>query len=117
MLDNLFLATLSGGTGLRQALEEEAEKHHLRLDIRLRFSSYPQLAQALQTMKVAAIMPILAARALPAGTFRLVRLPFLDALSRQVSLAWNRKVAEVRPAINTFAKVLASTFRQSSDTR
>jgi DNA-binding transcriptional LysR family regulator len=115
VLDNLPLATLSGSPWLRQALEDEAQQHHLRLDVRLRFSSYPQLAQALQTMKVAAIMPTLAAPALAAGTFRLVRLPFLDARSRQLCLAWNGKLAEVRPAINTYAKALATVFRQTPD--
>jgi hypothetical protein len=63
-------------------------------------------------MKVAAIMPTLAARSLPHEKVELVRLPFLDSLSRQLLLVWNKKVAEVRPAIGAYAGVLAGLFAQ-----
>jgi len=42
---------------------------------------------------------------------RAVALPFLSGLSRQVSLVWNRKVAEVRPAIARYSRLLPSMFR------
>ena len=116
VLDNLPLAILSGSERIRQALEEEAQKQRLGLDMRLRLTSYPQLALALQTMKVAVIMPTMAA-ALPVESFRLVRLPFLDALSRQVLLAWNPKLAELRPAIAAYARVLATAFRRAAGQR
>jgi len=117
ILNGLPLATLDGSSGLRRALEQEAEKHRLKLEIRLRFSSYPQLAQAVQSLKVAALMPTLAAQSLPAGSFQLIRLPFLDTLSRQLSLVWNKKLAEVRPAIGLCAKALATRFRPGATQR
>jgi DNA-binding transcriptional LysR family regulator len=113
VLNGLPLAALHGNAGIWSALEAEAQKYQLKLDVRLRFSSYPQLAQAVQKMKVAAIMPTLAAHSLPPGGFQLIRLPFLDSLSRRLLLAWNRKLAEVRPAIRLYSKELAGAFARN----
>lgn len=65
----------------------------------------------MQTLGVAAIMPKLAAAALKGTDIRAVSLPLLEAMSRQVSLVWNRKSAEVRPAIATYARLLPEAFR------
>jgi DNA-binding transcriptional LysR family regulator len=113
ILDGLPLALLQGSPGIWEAVQEEAHKHRLNLEARLRFSSYPQLAQAVQCLKVAAIMPAYAVQSLPAGSHELIRLPFLDRLSRRLCLAWNKKLAEVRPALAQYAGVLAQTFRQT----
>jgi hypothetical protein len=40
-----------------------------------------------------------------------VPLPFLGALSRQVSLIWNRQAAAVRAAIAKYARLLPAMFR------
>jgi DNA-binding transcriptional LysR family regulator len=112
ILNGLPLATLNGSPQVRQALEADAEKHKYQLNIRLQLSSYPQLAQAVQTMNVAAIMPTLASQSLPAGSFKLLRLPVLDTLSRQIILAWSKKLAEVRPAIEQYSMKLTAVFRQ-----
>ena len=60
ILGQIPLAMLEGSAGIRQALEQEAARLGINLNIRLRVSSYPQLAQAAQTLGVAAIMPRLA---------------------------------------------------------
>ena len=114
VLDRLPLAVLNGSSEIRQALEEEAQKRKIKLEIRLRFSSFPQLAQAVQTVKVAAIMPTLAAGSLTPGNFQMIRLPFLDGHSRRLSLVWNKPLAEVRPALATYSTVLANAFRQAA---
>ena len=116
ILDKLPMALLRGSAGIRQALQQEAGKHRISLDVRLWFSSYPQLAQALQSMNVAVFMPTLAADSLPPGSFQLLRLPFLNALSRRLSLVWNKKVADVRPAIGQFSKALALAFQNTART-
>jgi len=110
LLSRVPLAVLAGSPGIRQALENEAHKQRLKLNVRLRFSSYPQLAQAVQSMNVAAIMPKLAAASLDAAKIQCVSLPFLNALARQVSLVWNKSMAEVRPAIQTYSRVLPPIF-------
>jgi len=111
ILSHLPLATLEGGPGIRQAIEQEAQRIRTKLNVRLRFSSYPQLAQAVQNLGVAAIMPRLATASFEGTDVRAVPLPFLGDLSRQVSLVWNRKMAEVRPAIAKYSRLLPSMFR------
>ncbi len=111
ILGHLPLAMLEGSPGIRQAVEQEAQRIGVKLNVRLRFSSYPQLAQAVQNLAVAAIMPRLAAASFKEAEVRALPLPFLAPLSRQVSLIWNRKTAEVRPAIAKYARLLPAIFR------
>jgi DNA-binding transcriptional LysR family regulator len=111
ILGQLPLAMLEGSAGIRQAIEKEARRAGIKLNVRLRFSSYPQLAQAVENLGVAAIMPKLAAASFDGTDVRAVPLPFLGTLSRQVSLVWNRKTAEVRPAIAKYARLLPAVFR------
>jgi DNA-binding transcriptional LysR family regulator len=111
VLGTLPLAMLDGSAGIRQAVEEEAQRVGVKLNVRLRFSSYPQLAQAVSNLEVAAIMPRLAEASFGDNEVRSVPLPFLSSLSRQVSLIWNRKVAEVRPAVARYSRLLPSIFR------
>ncbi|MGP8240006.1 MAG: LysR substrate-binding domain-containing protein, partial [Limisphaerales bacterium] len=111
ILGDLPLAMLDGGASIRQAIEKEAQRLGIKINVRLRFSSYPQLAQAVQNLQVAAIMPKLAAASFHGSNVRSVPLPFLGDLSRQVSLVWNRKAAEVRPAIARHARLLSAMFR------
>ncbi len=111
VLGTVPLAMLEGSAGTRKAVEQEAHRNGIKLNVRLRFSSYPQLAQAVQNLGVAAIMPKLAVVAFKQSDVRAVPLPFLGALARQVSLVWNRKTAEVRPAIAKYARLLPSLFR------
>jgi len=111
ILGQMPLAMLAGSAGIRQAVEKEAQRAGFKLNVRLRFSSYPQLAQAVSNLEVAAIMPRLAECSFGTTTVRVVSLPFLSALSRQVCLVWNRKVAEVRPAIAKYCRLLPPMFR------
>ena len=111
VLGQVPLAMLEGSTGIRKAVEQEAHRIGIKLNVRLRFSSYPQLAQAVQNLGVAAIMPKLAAASFKESDVHVVTLPFLGALSRQVSLVWNRKSAEVRPAIAKYGRLLPAIFR------
>jgi len=111
VLAQLPLAMLDGSAGIRKAVEQEAQLLGIKLNVRLRFSSYPQLAQAVQHLGVAAIMPRLAAASFEGMHVRAIPLPFLSALSRQVSLIWNRKMAEVRPAIAKYSRLLPAIFR------
>jgi DNA-binding transcriptional LysR family regulator len=113
LLGQLPLALLDGSNQLRQAIEEEAHRIGIKTNVRLRFSSYPQLAQAIYSLQMAAIMPRLAECAFPDKTVRIVSLPFLNSLARQVSLIWNKRVAEVRPAIAAYSRVFPAMFRMT----
>lgn len=114
ILGHLPLAMLEGSARIRQIVEEEARRLGIKLNVRLRFSSYPQLAQAVQNLGVAAIMPKLADASFKGTDVHIVPLPFLSSLSRQVSLVWNRKTAEVRPAIGKYARLLPAMFRMEA---
>jgi len=111
ILGHLPLAMLEGSAGIRQAVEQEAQRIGIKLNVRLRFSSYPQLAQAVQNLGVAAVMPKLAAATFHGSAVRGVPLAFLGGLSRQISLVWNRKTAEVRPAFARYSRLLPAIFR------
>lgn len=111
VLGRLPLAMLDGSAGIRQAIELEAQRIDAKLNVRLRFSSYPQLAQAVANLEVAAIMPRVAESSFADKEVRAIALPFLSALSRQVSLVWNRKTAEVRPAVAKYSRLFPSIFR------
>src|SRR5258707_7974738 len=102
---------LDGSGAIREAVEEEAQRAGVKLNVCLRFSSYPQLAQAVSSLEVAAVMPRLAEASFGDKSVRAVPLGFLHGLSRQVCLVWNRKVAEVRPAIARYSRLFPSIFR------
>ncbi len=110
LLGQVPLALLQSSDSVRQALDKAAGRHKLKLDVRLRLSSYPQLAAAVQCQKVAAIMPTLATAAFPAGSVCVIQLEFLAKLSRRLSLVWSRKAAAIRPAVGTCSEVLAREF-------
>ncbi len=111
ILARLPLALLEGSASTRDALEAEARRLGIKLNVPMRFSSYPQLAQAVSSLDVAAVMPSLAEPFFEGKPIRVVPLPFLDKLTRPVSLAWNRKTAEVRPSVARYARLLPSVFR------
>ncbi len=114
LIERVPLAVLTGSDTIRHALEESMQQRKLQLDIRLRLSSYPQLVSAVQNLKMAAVMPTLAASSFPRDRVRVMRLPFLEKLSRRVSLVWNRKSSEIRPAIPLYAEVFCKCFRAAS---
>lgn len=111
ILKGLPLAQLTNASAITRALEQEAKRKKLNLNIRFKFSSYPQLARAILNGQVAGVMPALAAAGMPAGAVRSVALPLLDNLTREVQLAWSVSMAEVRPEIQRVVKLLASTWR------
>jgi DNA-binding transcriptional LysR family regulator len=117
LLARLPLALLEGSPAIRQALEEEARKAGVKLNVRLRFSSYPQLAQAVQNLGVAAVIPRLAETSFEGTNVRCLSLPFLSALSRQVSLIWSRRMGEIRPAIARYSRLLPAMFRMEQGMR
>lgn len=106
-LDRLPVATLLGGS-FREYLDQAQLRARLPLRIVLQCSSFTQAAQALSTGRVAAVLPTIAARALPAGSWRKLTLPFLEKYRRPLVVAWHPRLAEVRPVIIKAAECLAA---------
>jgi hypothetical protein len=100
VLEGLPLAVLNSRSGgILRALESEASRTDCELRVALRLSSYPQLAMAVRSGTVAAVMPTRAAAALEGTQFEIHCPPFLAKEKRKVWIAWNRSMAEIRPAI------------------
>lgn len=114
LLGRVPLALLEGGETIQRVLDRLAHAHELKLDVRLRLTSYPQLVTAVRQQHVAAFLPVLAAEAFPPGSVRMVKLPFMAELARSLSLVWNPQVAEIRPAVAAHAKVLAGAFSKAA---
>lgn len=110
-LEGLPLAQLTSATAITRTLAQEAKRKKLSQNIRFKFSSYPQLAKAIGSDQVAGVMPAIAAAGMPQDTVRMVALPLLEKLTREVYLAWSLPMAEVRPGIPRVAKLLASAGR------
>jgi DNA-binding transcriptional LysR family regulator len=111
ILDGLALAMLEGSPSTWQAIEREARKRKLRLNVRLRLSSYPQLVQAVRCLGLAAILPTLAGESLEADHVQLRRLPVLDSLAREIFLVWNAKASALRPSLTRYAKCFTRVLR------
>ena len=111
ILDGLALAMLEGSPSTWQAIEREARKRKLRLNVRLRLSSYPQLVQAVRCLGLAAILPTLAGESLEADHVQLRRLPVLDSLAREILLVWNAKASALRPSPTRYAKRFTRVLR------
>lgn len=110
LLKQLPLAQLIGGTGMADALQNEAQRTRCELNIVLQLSSYPQLATAVRLGKAAAVMPTLAAESLNGADVFLLQPPFLKRLARRPALVWNPAIAEVRPAIRAGLAQLRRTL-------
>lgn len=100
ILAGLPLAVLNSQSGdILRALESEASRAGTELLVALRLSSYPQLAMAVRSGAVAAVMPTRAAAALEGTRFETHYPPCLAKETRKIWIAWNRSMAEIRPAI------------------
>ena len=98
----------------RQQSSPRSQRVGCHLNVCLKFSSYPQLAQAVQQLQVAAVLPELAAQSLDKAQMRTLSLPFLDELSREVSLVWSRRMAALRPVIGIYSGLLPAVFKLPS---
>jgi DNA-binding transcriptional LysR family regulator len=108
-LEGLPLAGLgeSPGSQAWELLEKYATKSKCKLDLRVRFSSYPALLKAVHSGQVAAVLPTIALSQVDPHQVEMVPLPSLSALEREVRLIWSRKMGTVRPNLEPVARNLA----------
>lgn len=59
--------------------------------------SFPQSLTAVKTGNYAAVLPRVATKELPAKSFLVLTDPVFDSLSRDLVLAWNPRIAHIRP--------------------
>lgn len=98
LLAKLPLATSLGGQ-FREQLTAAAGGAGWPLRIELSCGSLTQAARAVQTGAFAAVLPDLAVVEFSTGEVTQYPLPILKSYERQLVLAWNPRVAEVRPLV------------------
>lgn len=100
LLARLPLALMLGESVFGRDLFMLAEKHKVRLNVRLECDSFNALARAVQSGAYAAILPDLARKALDPSVDR-IALPLLKPLANEMSLAWLKRKVDVRPELDT----------------
>lgn len=106
LLESLPLATSKGGH-FNSHLKAAAHDAGVALDVRLACASFTQAAQVVHSGAFAGILPETAENVLPAKEFPTFDPVPLVIRPRQLTLAWNRRVAETRPVIAEVAGLLA----------
>lgn len=97
-MGGLPLATSIGGQ-YREQLTTAAAKAGWPLRIELSCSSFTQAARAVKTGAFGAALPNLAAVAFAPGEVVQFPLPFLKSYARPICVAWNPRLADVRPVV------------------
>lgn len=99
LLTQLPLVILEGHSRLTEALNDAARQARASLNVQLCCSSLTQAAEAVRQLGVAAILPTFAKTAFDAADVEVLPMPFLKATSRPLVLAWNPRVARLRPVL------------------
>jgi len=110
-LETLPLATLEGEGSFRKELAAIAGKQRVKLNIEIECASFPLVARAVAIGSVAGILPSVAAEDLERAGAHGLRVGILDALKREVWLAWNPRVLKIRTALAKASQVFSQVFR------
>lgn len=110
LLENVPLAVQANTGSFEKALEEEAERLSIKLNIRLGCESFPQACRAVLSGYYAAILPSMASAELDAKNYAQFPVPLLKGQERMICVAWNPRLIRTRPEfekiINCFAEWL-----------
>jgi DNA-binding transcriptional LysR family regulator len=104
-LRSIPLATSMGGK-FREQLELAAAKAKWSLRIDLSCSSFTQVARAVKSGDYGGVMPSHARSEFKAGDTVEFELPFLKSYARPIVIAWNPRLAAVRPAVEKAAGII-----------
>lgn len=104
------LAVLAGSE-IAAAIEGEAEKKGVRLNVCLRGSSYAQLMEAVRQVGCAAVLPAFAAQTVE-STSDVFVLSTLVAFTRPMAIAWNSRSCALRPNVTSAIDSLTALMRQ-----
>lgn len=116
LLARLPIANYPGETSIGRALHQHAGKAGVRINVRVECETGTGLAQAVLSREFAAVLPDLAASHLGKDVVG-IRLPLLKSISREISIAWKKRKAGVRPELEKVQRWLtanATLPRQSS---
>lgn len=104
-LKDFPLALMADGT-FRQQFDEAIRREKLKVQVAVSCSSFTQAAKLLESGAFAAVLPTAAVRQSQACPVRQVSLPGLARCGRKLVLAWNPRLATVRPVVDKAIQVL-----------
>lgn len=107
------IATSVGGQ-FRETLTRAAAKAKWPLNIVVSCSSFTQAARAMQAGSCAAVLPDIAAQDCDDAEVAQMSLPLLRGEHRQMCLAWNPRLAQVRPLLLSAVEAIQSATRQQT---
>jgi len=103
---NLPLAGLEGDGAYSKFIEEFCDSHQGQYGVALKCSSFPLITQAIQDGSCAAILPTKARSHLSEKDFIEIDLPDFKAMERSMSVAWNKRNADIRIQVAEMNKKL-----------
>lgn len=110
-LRELPLATQTTDGQFTSGLRDVAKAGGAPLIPTVACQSFPQTLAAVKTGRFWAVVPEMAAHDLPAGSVQKITDPALHALSREAMLAWNPRLARIRPGATKIAAALQSALK------
>jgi DNA-binding transcriptional LysR family regulator len=99
IMAKLPMATLEGEGVFRSQFDSLLRRKARRLNIQVELSSFPLIAQTVDAGICAAVLPSLACREFNTGGVTEVKPRWLGSLSREMVLAWNPRLARIRPVL------------------
>ena len=95
-------------------LQSAYRRAKITLQISLICSSFTQAAEALKSGAYGAILPSIAMHSLSSSDIEQIELPWFSRETRQMSLAWNPRVAQVRDKLSPLIDILTVELKDAN---
>lgn len=115
ILERCPIAALEGAGDHRQALQNAAHQHNLKLKIEVECSSFPAVAKAMVHSSLGGILPLAAASELPPSQFTRLEVPWISRLTRKMNLVWSPRTVLMRSRVEGLAQILVQIWRSERD--
>lgn len=107
---NLPIAISLGGDFI-ESFQKAADKAGQELNIVYRCTSFTQAAQLARSGAAAAVLPVIAAPSL-SGLVTVHHLPWLKPVTRDLGVAWHRRLMDIRPRAEKLLVALENSLRK-----
>jgi DNA-binding transcriptional LysR family regulator len=107
LLSRIPIGILDGEGQFQDELQRILKRLNITLDCKIQSFSFPLLARAVKQGVIGAILPNLACRDFEGTNVKIFSPKFLDSLKRPTVLAWNPRVARVRPVVEKAVQIFS----------
>lgn len=111
ILSQFPIGILEGEGQFQHELQDLLKGFNISLNCKIQSFSFPLLARAVKLGLVAAILPSIAASDFKDADIKIFSPKFLDPLNRRTVLAWNPRIARVRPSVQKTVDVFREACR------